>query len=522
MSRRRILVVRFKPRGDAASFIFRQMDEWVEALSLHADLTLIEDDFDFAQVCNAVQPDFVVFEARRQCRMDPPVITNLSSHRQIPRVGFDPSDCFAPARTLTYRLFQQAGVERVFLTGFGHLQQTPELAGRAYCLPEMIDLDEFRDFGQTKSIPVNIFGGVWSPNLYSWRARAVQALTGKLPILIYEHPGYGKGATHPFAVSGEAYARLLNQSHFCLVDSTRFDFLVRKHLEVPACGSILVAPDSAGLRLRGFIDGVNCILGKPEELAAKIKAVYADATLMETIRRNGRELVQSRFDNKHWRGMLDWYDCFRSLRPGEVVQQQGLLGPFAAVPDRPGLPAIGGFLPPDNEFSAILKAACRMILDGGNLAEAETQLAEIANWGPVVREVWLPLALIALLRGDAERARQLLLGPHGFLQNRDGISILDPAELAWLMAVATMLRQPQQVAEIAAEAVGVPHLSLRRMQWMLAAIQGAPPEAPDGLMNRLPGDRLSTHWLGQLDFGNWTNLIGRIFAANGFTTLFGP
>lgn len=515
-----ILIVRWKTKGNYAGFIQRQAEEWIEALALHSTVTVIDEDFDYDAFVDLVKPDFVIFESWLADRSIAPRISNLKSHPEIPRLIFYRGDAFSAGRPSHNWWIEQTGAETIFVQSINFEQMMPELMGKTYTIRSFMDESIYRDYGLPKTIPVSIFGGARWANFYPWRANSLLNLVNRLPTFVYTHPGYGAKPEHPFSVSGESYAKILNQSHFSLADSTRIHCVVRKFLEIPASGSILVSPNTPGLDDWGFHDLQNCVLGSDKEIVDKIIAVYQDSALYEKIRKNGYELAHSRYSKSNWTGFIEWFTCQQNLKPGESIQQQGLFGPFTAVPAAPGLPAMTLVRISDNEVTARIKFVLPLILDdGGDLGVAEKTLLELIQWQVESREVWLLLGVLYLLRGEPVKAREHMLFSYMRLSERDGLANLDPVELAWLILIGVLLKDDRQVALMYRESMSVRHVALRRMQWLLASVLGLEQAPASGLRGYEPGDRFSVHWIGREDMGTWLSLMTRILCANGFPSL---
>jgi len=514
-SRYRALFIGPKGGKPAAKFQSELEDEWEETLSLHCDLHAIHHDFDYGEVCDQVNPDFVVFRNPGGYRPDPLNITNVDARPDIPKIGFYVEDPHDTSRVSFLRLLDQMKIESFFVPGTAPIRQSPELAARAFTMSLFIDDAVFRQYGLEKLIPVSVFGGIAVPTFYNWRAETFREIFHHFPTLIYTHPGY----THPvpphhFPVSGADYAKMLNRSRFSLADSTREAYVVRKHLEIPAAGAILVAPDFPELACYGFRDMQNCVLGSGARLFDKIATVASDPELYNQICVSGQHLVHARHTRKGWRGILDWYECQRALRPGETVQQQGVFGPFKAVPGGVNVPAMAAEPLGDSDFSAAMKKAVNLILRNQNLDEAEATLQAVASWLGHLHEPYVQLGLVALLRGQPGRAKEMFLKPYAIRAQREGVTSFDPEELAWLWLTGSILSDDGLVNLAIMKADGVRHLSLRRMAAVRAAQQGSVPEITSALLNRSDDDRLSIHWTGQLEWGAWLALVSRISAAN--------
>ncbi len=516
-ARPRALCVRARPSPASPPFMERLLDEWIRALALHADLQVMTEDFDLAEACDTHQPDFIVFEGLSTLRPLPLRIASPAACAAIPRAVFlnvDPHDAMRPH---IYRMVEAFGIEAIFAYDSNHEEQMPELAGMTYSASMPIDPAIHREYGLEKLIPISVFGGFAEPRFYAWRAATIPRLQARFPTFVHTHPGYRKSATHPFAVHGERYARQLNRSWFSLADSTRLDYVVRKHLEIPACGAVVIAPDSAALADYGLADMATCVTGSGSELLDKIAAVAADPALYEGIRQAGQRLVLDRHTPQRWRAITDWFAQRRRATPGEMVVQQGMFGPFHLVPALPGTPRCAAMPNRPNEVTAILRAARTALLTGNCLDASESRLREAASWLAHLTEPWLLLGVIALLRGDGVEARRCLLRPSAIQFQRhaphiaaeDARVCFDPVELAFLLLTATLLDDAALMRLAYEQARDVDHLALRRM---LRLLDEAPEDPSD---TRRPGDRPSIHWLGQETPDEWRGLIARIFHAHG-------
>lgn len=362
---RRILCIRPALNDKAGTILTVTSDEWVEALALHATVLSIDNDFDFGETCLDFRPDLVILDAVNWTRAQPLRIANARAHPAIPRVlflNFDPHD---PMRPLTFRMAEELGVETVFITAEAFRQHMPALSDYAcFFAPQFVDASIYRDHGLAKSIPVSVFGGHLLPGFYPWRARLIEELPHILPTMVFPHPGYVKGVEGPFTVKGEAYARVLSRSFFSAADTTRLDDGVRKHIEIPACGAVLLAPESDSLSSYGFVDLENCILGEGPALYDKITMVARQPDLYGRIRESGKDLVSRRYARTSWRFMLEWLDCHERLKPGQVVRQDGRYGPFHAAEGPAGVAAAPQR---DNAMTAALRTARDAILTGVGL-----------------------------------------------------------------------------------------------------------------------------------------------------------
>ncbi|MDE2029536.1 MAG: glycosyltransferase family 1 protein [Alphaproteobacteria bacterium] len=515
--RRRILYIRHRRTRDIADGFRSNQDEWVETLVALADVTVMSDDFDMGEACDRVQPDFIVYESPFFYPA-PLKIDNIRAYPEIPRIGLLTQDPYCAVRVNFLRTLDAMGARWIFThMAETALRQSPELKDRIFSVAHLFDERVFRDYELPKDIPVSVFGGFLIPEMYDWRAATARTIIERFPTLIYTHPGYEKPIPrHKFQVTGEAYARLLNRSHFSLADTTIFDCLVRKHLEIPACGAVLVAPDAPVLRPYGFRDMENCILGEGDALFDKIAAVADDPALYERIRRNGHDLVHARYSRKQWRGILDFYECLRMLNPGETVRQRGFLGPFESVPEATaGADAIIAGCP-DSAVSSFVGKWLACILDD-DLDGMRDLIDHPPEWLGHILEPLVPFGIMMLLTGDAAQAKVRFFEPQRLRLAQSGFPDYDPEEVAWLSLTAALTGDGALRDAVRQASAPMRHLSLRRMQWLarVLAAGGDTANPPPDVVRRAPDDQVSLHWTGQLEIGQWLKLMARVLDANG-------
>ncbi|MDR3424804.1 MAG: glycosyltransferase [Alphaproteobacteria bacterium] len=516
--RRRILYIRHRRSLEISDGFRMNQDEWVETLSALADVALQDEDFDLDEACDRFRPDFILYESPALYPVSL-TIKNPAAHPQIPRIAFQMQDPYCATRVNFLRVIEALNIRWIF-THMPEiaLRQSPELKARTFSVSHLFDDAVFYDYGLEKDIPVSAFGGFLAPEIYAWRAETLRVIAERFPTLIYTHPGYRAPVPrHKFAVSGAAFARLLNRSHFSLADTSRFDCLVRKHLEIPASGSVLVAPDTPSLKPYGFRDMENCILGAGDALFDKMAAVADDPDLYEKIRKSGYDLVHCRYSRKHWRGILDFYECLRILKPGETIRQQGLFGAFEIVPDDDRCsPAIIADYP-DSEVSILAKAWLQNILAGTGLDEIEAKMTELSRWLTAMTEYWVPMGIVSMLKGDLVHAREFFLTPQRVRKEESGFTEYDPEEIAWLSLTAALSGDADLMKLTRKESASLRHLSLRRVQWLGAVLasKGDASNPPQNVLRRAKDDHLSIHWTGQLEMEDWLGLTGLILKANG-------
>jgi len=519
-AKRRVLYIKHR-RKIAVSDAFRlNQDEWIEAMSIHADVFLAETSFDLYEACDRIRPDFILYESP-SLFPEPLEISNPKAHPNIPRIAFQMQDPYCSTRVSFLRTIEELGVKWIF-THMPELalRQSPELRLRTFSVSHMFDENLFKDYGLKKDIPVSVFGGFLVPEIYNWRAEIADKLPHRFPTFIYTHPGYKAPVPkHKFPVYGEAYARLLNRSHFSLADTTRFDCFLRKHLEIPASGAVLIAPNTPALKPYGFNDMENCILGTGDELFDKMAAVADDPDMYERIRTSGYNLVHGKYGRSKWTGILDFYECLAGLKPGQTIRQEGLFGRFYIVPeDNTCAPAIDAHYP-DSEVSALAKMWLNALATGEGIDEIMSKTSRLCGWMANMTEYWVPMGVFAMLKGDLETAKKCLLTPHKIRQTESGFEEYDPEEIAWLSLAAALSGDKQVMLMTKKESAHMRHLSLRRMEWLgYVSASGSSMESgdiPEKVQRRLTDDHMSIHWTGQMEMRDWLKLIRRVLDANG-------
>ena len=514
-ARKKVLCVRGHANPDCAQELHGVVDEWLDALALHGDVEVIEGDFDMAVAMERVRPDFVLFDALHWGRSHPPRITSSEAFPHIPRALLLNSDPHDPMRPLTMDMVSAYGIETIFCTGSEDLEQMKELRRfNCFVLPKFVDATVFREYDEPRVIPFMIASAHLFPGFYPWRARVTEEIQHLVPTLLYTHPGYVRSEPAPFAIHGEAYARMLSRSWFCAADTTRLDYLVRKHLEIPACGAVPVSPPSRALADYGFVDGENCLLGEAgPALYERVLATARDPQHYEEIRSKGHALVHARYTRCNWKQIFDWYACHSALGPGEVVEQDGIFGAFRAVAASGQGLRIAGYTVRDNPMAQRLRAAREALLSGGDLAAAARGLTEAMGWVGHVGEPWFLMGAISLALGEREGAREWLVRRARLQGSRDAaLGLLDPCEIGWLLLLAFLTADDDLLGRMLEAANGAPHVCIRRVLWLIEGARVLADIAEAGLEGPRVGDVLSIHWLGDEDFDAWFGLVQRLLA----------
>jgi hypothetical protein len=85
-------------------------------------------------------------------------------------------------------------------------EHTPEIADNLFIWPNCIDPEIYRDYSESKVIPVLLSGA--QASRYPWRAKIAKVVAGHFPSLVRPHPGYYRDRSRsPLLLYGERYAR---------------------------------------------------------------------------------------------------------------------------------------------------------------------------------------------------------------------------------------------------------------------------------------------------------------------------
>lgn len=179
------------------------------------------------------------------------------------------------------------------------MEHYPEFTDRMIWFPHWVDTDVFQDYGQNKSCDFLLMGCT-DDYVYPLRSLILSQME-HLPGFVYHpHPGYEinrySEAEH---IVGARYAKEINKAKIFLTDNSIYRNMLIKYFEIPACNTLLLAPDSADARDLGFVPGGNYI--NIDETDFYEKAVYYAHhfdTVGRKIARRGYEMVRERHSVK--------------------------------------------------------------------------------------------------------------------------------------------------------------------------------------------------------------------------------
>lgn len=90
---------------------------------------------------------------------------------------------------------------------------------------------------------------------------------------------------------GDSYAKLLNSYFCCATSASTFNYMLAKHLEITAAGSLLMANETKDLEIAGFIPYKHYVPITKNDVCIKIKQCLKNPEGYNNIRKEGMEFV---------------------------------------------------------------------------------------------------------------------------------------------------------------------------------------------------------------------------------------
>lgn len=193
--------------------------------------------------------------------------------------------------------------------GFGHflvrywaatITLIPELYEQAQCtwLPLEVDQELYYAEGDPRPLAQRsgeaLVTGSAKPDVYPLRARMHRELRGmsEVKVRLVGRPD-NRAESWP---QGRDYIRLLQNHRVHLTDVSIFRYVVLKHIETMAAGTVLLCEWTAEMERLGFEPGTNMLELQPEhDLRAQLAFLMSlDLDALQAIATEGRELVRRR------------------------------------------------------------------------------------------------------------------------------------------------------------------------------------------------------------------------------------
>ena len=95
----------------------------------------------------------------------------------------------------------------------------------------------------------------------------------------------------PHTIYRALFKQVLCSSKISMTDGGAYDIMIRKFVEIPAAGALLLARPCAGFKSLGFVDGESAVLLNEADPVGQAVKLLADTERLQTIARRGQEVV---------------------------------------------------------------------------------------------------------------------------------------------------------------------------------------------------------------------------------------
>ena len=247
-------------------FITRDFEHYVERnvhyfaleLAQRTDLLLWFEEGNIHEILGKLpeRPDFILLNDLKDTRC--PKITGLET-LDVP-FGIIVHDLHVdvPKRRT---FMKETNIQHIFtIYRNAFLRTFPEFRDRMLWLPHFVNTELFKDYGLPKDIDWLMMGRV--TYYYPLREKILRTMKGRPGFVHHPHPGYrnikSQGEKAEVFV-GEDYSKEINRAKLFLTCDSSLHYPLIKYYEVPACNTLLLAPNIGELRDLGFQPGVHFV-----------------------------------------------------------------------------------------------------------------------------------------------------------------------------------------------------------------------------------------------------------------------
>lgn len=493
----------FRPnRLDLPAFIQQHFDEHVRCLEFFFDVVVIEENCDYDEVCGRLQADLALFESGVYVRADRR-ISNTHRHPSIPKVGLVNADAYCLTRSVFLSDMDAWGVEKFFTISMALPSRVPHLRDRLFVWPNFADTRRFRTFPGGKQTPV-LFAGSMASN-YPWRNRISHLLSRRFSTAALPHGGWFNASRATNVLSGEPYARALSAALIVPTCGTMAHELVRKHLEIPACGALLLTERTAAVEAAGFVDMETCVFADETDAVDKVEHLLAHPEEIERIALAGQHLVQTRHDIALRNQIFQWFDLTKRSAAGARITQSDPFGDMVLQPGGSG-PAPKAREGAVGRDCALLDAADRAS-SAGLFERARAGYHAVLNYH-YEPEAAVGMARTSMRRGDAELARKWVWDSM-IRCFRLGAAGPDPVEWSIYILALLCAGRVRSAIRSAGRYERLTHIELGRARHLIHRLTGTPsPIAPDRVRASIHRDR-------SLSWDEWVEDVARMLESCG-------
>jgi tetratricopeptide (TPR) repeat protein len=497
----------YKCHETLPKFVELHRYQHIKCLAHFFDVTVVNNDCDFQQICDLYHPDLALFESGvnyKGCQRIE--IKNTHTNPSVPKLGLHNGDSWCEARAGFISDMELWGVEDYFSICTTMAEHTPNISKNLFVWPNFIDPEVYKDYYLEKTIPL-LFTGYVNHPIYLWR-KEIQEITSKhYEFKLLEHLGYNDNKSAVKMIYGEQYARAINTSCFVPTCGTVEKEIVRKHFEIPGSKSCLITERTKSVEAAGFIDMHNCVLVDQNNVLEKIDYLFNNLDDLERITISGYELVHSRHTLKQRDQILQWLQLKNKLKSNQEIKQ---INPFESLSIVKKIPEV--------KFSEYLSNGLilNLLRQGdeklweGKYEAAELLYLECLKYKQLMPEPKLKLGLCSLYKGKPEDAISWILQPIKYTLEEYKASTPDPVE--WSYIIIALLCQGKLVeASIYIEQFPqLNHTELERTRWVIECLQNREPSFLNADSQSLKS-RHSVHKVTFNNFSDWINHIGDLF-----------
>lgn len=95
----------------------------------------------------------------------------------------------------------------------------------------------------------------------------------------------------PHTIYRALFKQVLSKSKISMTDGAAYDAAIRKFMEIPASGALLLARPCVGFESLGFRDGVSAVLLDENDPAGQVLSLLSDPARIQAIASKGQEVV---------------------------------------------------------------------------------------------------------------------------------------------------------------------------------------------------------------------------------------
>ncbi|WP_246849578.1 glycosyltransferase [Rubellimicrobium arenae] len=493
--------------AQSSQFLVIHMQDHVACLREYFDVVVINEDCDFAEICDRHEPDLVLFESGYRTHGSRRIeVRNTDANLHLPRLGFHNGDPWCDRRAGFLSDMDHWRIETFFTISTRMADYTPAIADRVFVWPNFINPRTFHDYGLPKTVPVMLTGQAGP--LYPWRQAVYPELSGHYACLVtptfrYESRSAGR------MLSGESYARALNASFVAPACGTMGNEFVRKHLEIPGSLCCLLTQRTPVLEAAGFVDMENCVFAEAAEIVDRVDHLLAHPDRLEAITKAGHDLVHGRHTLRHRPQILQWYQLQAGLRPGERIVQPHPFADLTVAAETRRATWSGG-----PALDRTLLERGRAQFAAGQVRTARQSFEACLALVGYLPEARLELARCDLADGDPAAARRRLAALIATTVSDYGAQDPDPVELAWYLVALMASGEVGQAQLSLGRYPGMSNPLLDRVRHSLARL-GGPAGEELGLAGAGHRGRPSVHEAPSFSPEEWTCWLARLLSRCG-------